>query len=261
MARRVGTWVTAVALLAGTAGVVPAASASGVYVALGDSYAAGLGTRTYDDTSGSCYRSPKAYPVLDAARIGATLRFKACSGASVPDVRTDQLGPLSESTTRVTVQVGGNDAGFSRVITTCAQPRWAADCDGAIDAAQTFIADKLGGRLDNLYADIGSRAPNALVVAVGYPRLFAGEDCNAGTWFSDHEMTRLNQTADQLNARIRGRADAAGYGFVNPAGAFVGHAVCADVEWVNGLANPVRESYHPNVRGQKAYADLVDDLL
>ncbi len=176
-------------------------------------------------------------------------------------MRADQLGPLSESTTRVTVQVGGNDAGFSRVITTCAQPRWAADCDGAIDAAQTFIADKLGGRLDNLYADIGSRAPNALVVAVGYPRLFAGEDCNAGTWFSDHEMTRLNQTADQLNARIRGRADAAGYGFVNPTGAFVGHAVCADVEWVNGLASPVRESYHPNVRGQKAYADLVDDLL
>ena len=28
-----------------------------------------------------------------------------------------------------------------------------------------------------------------------------GEDCNAGTWFSPQEQTRLNQTADLLNAR------------------------------------------------------------
>ena len=31
--------------------------------------------------------------------------------------------------------------------------------------------------------------------------------------------------------------------------AFVGHAVCDDVEWLNGLSNPVGESYHPNVAG------------
>jgi lysophospholipase L1-like esterase len=261
MTARIGTWLGALALLAGAMGVTPAAQASGAYVALGDSFASGVGTRTYYDDSGGCYRSPKAYPVLDAARLGATLRFKACSGASVPDVRTGQLGPLSATTTRVSVQVGGNDAGFSDVITTCAQPSWAADCGAAIDKAQAFISDKLGARLDNLYADIGSRAPNARVVVVGYPRLFNGQDCNAGTWFSRTEMTRLNQTADQLNAKIRSRADSAGFGFVDPSAAFLGHAVCADVEWVNGLSTPTRESYHPNVRGQRAYADLVDDAL
>jgi hypothetical protein len=31
------------------------------YVALGDSYASGVGTRTYIADSGSCYRSTKAY--------------------------------------------------------------------------------------------------------------------------------------------------------------------------------------------------------
>lgn len=260
MVGRLGTWMGAVVLVAAT-GITPSAQASGVYVALGDSYASGVGTRTYYDDSGSCYRSPKAYPVLDAERIGATLRFKACSGAAVPEVRTGQLGPLSATTTRVSVQVGGNDAGFSNVITTCAQPSWAADCGAAIDKAQAFIADKLGARLDNLYGDIRGLAPNALVVVVGYPRLFNGEDCNAGTWFSGTEMTRLNQTADQLNAKIRSRADAAGFTFVDPTAAFVGHAVCADVEWVNGLSSPTRESYHPNVKGQQAYSDLVDDAL
>jgi lysophospholipase L1-like esterase len=260
MVGRLGTWVGALVLVAAT-GITPSAQASGVYVALGDSYASGVGTRTYYDDSGSCYRSPKAYPVLDAERIGATLRFKACSGASVPEVRTGQLGPLSATTTRVSVQVGGNDAGFSNVITTCAQPSWAADCGSAIDKAQAFIADKLGARLDNLYGDIRGLAPNARVVVVGYPRLFNGEDCNAGTWFSGTEMTRLNQTADQLNAKIHSRADAAGFTFVDPTAAFAGHAVCADVEWVNGLSSPTRESYHPNVKGQQAYSDLVDDAL
>lgn len=260
MVARLGTWMGALVLVAAT-GITPSAQASGVYVALGDSYASGVGTRTYYDDSGSCYRSPKAYPVLDAERIGATLRFKACSGASVPEVRTGQLGPLSATTTRVSVQVGGNDAGFSNVITTCAQPSWAADCGAAVDKAQAFISDKLGARLDNLYGDIRGLAPNALVVVVGYPRLFNGEDCNAGTWFSGTEMTRLNQTADQLNAKIHSRADAAGFTFVDPTAAFVGHAVCADVEWVNGLSSPTRESYHPNVKGQLAYSDLVDDAL
>lgn len=260
MVARLGTWMGALVLVAAT-GITPSAQASGVYVALGDSYASGVGTRTYYDDSGSCYRSPKAYPVLDAERIGATLRFKACSGASVPEVRTGQLGPLSATTNRVSVQVGGNDAGFSNVITTCAQPSWAADCGAAIDKAQAFIADKLGARLDNLYGDIRGLAPNALVVVVGYPRLFNGEDCNAGTWFSGTEMSRLNQTADQLNAKIHSRADAAGFAFVDPTAAFVGHAVCADVEWVNGLSSPTRESYHPNVKGQQAYSDLVDDAL
>jgi hypothetical protein len=33
------------------------------------------------------------------------------------------------------------------------------------------------------------------VIVLDYPRLFNGEDCNALTWFSPSEETRLNQTA------------------------------------------------------------------
>lgn len=249
------------ALLVGTWAVGAAAAESPEYVALGDSFASGVGTRSYYATSGTCYRSPKAYPVLDAARVGATLRFRACSGARTTDVIDTQLGPLDAATELVTVQVGGNDAGFSSVITTCAQPSWAADCGAAIDRAQTYIRTTLPARLDNVYARIRARAGTARVTVVGYPRLFNGEDCNSGTWFSPTEMTRLNQTADLLNTTTRGRASAAGYGFADPTGPFTGHAICADVEWVNGLSSPVRESYHPNVRGQSGYADLVDDFL
>jgi hypothetical protein len=35
------------------------------------------------------------------------------------------------------------------------------------------------------------------------------------------------------------------------------HRVCADVEWLNGLSNPIGESYHPNELGHDAFTDLV----
>ncbi len=241
--------------------VMPSAQAASSYVALGDSYASGVGTRTYYADSGSCYRSPYAYAVVDAARIGATLSFKACSGAKTADVKASQLTSLTSSTTYVTVQVGGNDAGFSDVLTECAQPGWASDCNGAIDAAQGKIRNTLPAALDSLYASIRSRAPNAKVVVVGYPRIFNGEDCNAGTWFSPSEESRLNATADLLNSTTSGRAAAKGFSFANPTSAFIGHAVCDTTEWINGLSNPVRESYHPNRNGQTGYANLVDDFL
>jgi lysophospholipase L1-like esterase len=231
------------------------------YVALGDSYAAGVGTRTYTSESGSCQRSTKAYPYIDATRLGANLSFVACSGAKVADVTNKQLGPLNSGIELVTVQVGGNDAGFSSVITECAQPAWMSDCDRAIATSQSTINNVLPGRLNTLYATIESKAPSARVVVVGYPRLFNGIDCNAGTFFSSSEMTKLNQTADLLNSRIGAAASAAGFSFVNPTPQFIGHAVCGSPEWINGLSSPVSESYHPNVTGQAAYANLVQPTL
>jgi hypothetical protein len=239
----------------------PAQAAAPDYVALGDSYASGVGTRTYMSDSGSCYRSTYAYPYLDAGRIGANLSFQACSGARVADVSNNQLGPLTSGIELVSVQVGGNDAGFSSVITECAKPSWMSNCNGAIDNAVNIINNTLPGRLDGLYGSIRSKAPNARVVVVGYPRLFNGVDCNAGTFFSGAEMTRLNSTADLLNSRISARASAAGFSFVNPTQAFIGHAVCGNPEWINGLSNPIMESYHPNRTGQVGYANLVDDHL
>ncbi len=243
--------------------VVAASPAAGTpqYAALGDSYASGVGSRTYYADSGSCYRSPYAYAVLDAARVAATLTFNACSGAKAADVQNKQLTGLTSSTRWVSVQVGGNDANFSSVITTCAEPSWLGDCDTAVANAQAIIRNTLPGRLDSLYNAIRSDATTAAVTVVGYPRLFNGEDCNAGTWFSPHDESILNQTADLLDSTMAGRASAHGFAFVNPEQAFVGHAVCDDVEWINGLSYPVMESYHPNRSGQSAYANLVDDDL
>ena len=245
-------------LLSGPSAPGPVAfAATPQLVALGDSYASGVGTRSYYSSSGDCLRSPYAYPVRVAHRQGWSLRSRACAGATTRSVLETQLSALSGATTYVTVTVGGNDAGFRRVLTTCAQPAWATDCDAAIDSARAFIRGALPGRLDSVYAAVRRRSPAAIVAVTGYPRLFNGEDCNAGTFFSPREEVRLNDTADLLDSVIRDRARARGFRFVDPRRAFTGHAICDETEWLNGLSDPVRESYHPNRTGQRAYARQV----
>jgi lysophospholipase L1-like esterase len=251
-------------VLAATTAALPAAQGAtpSSYVALGDSYSSGTGTRTYLADGTSCQRSVYAYPSLISSARGYALNFRACSGAKVADVRNTQLSALTTSTSYVTISVGGNDAGFTDVLTTCAMPGWASNCNGAIDGAQRLISTTIPTALASLYASIRSAAPRATVVVVGYPRIFNGEDCNLLTWFSPSEESRLNQTADLLNSRLSAAASAAGFAFANPTSRFVGHAVCDSPEWLNGLSNPVGESYHPNRAGQASgYTPLVSPSL
>jgi lysophospholipase L1-like esterase len=251
--------VSAAVVIAGSG---PAHAAGESYVALGDSYSSGVGTRSYIDDGTSCQRSTLAYPSLLAAQRGYALDFRACSGARVSDVANTQLGALNGGTSFVTISVGGNDAGFADVLTECALPGWASDCNGAIDGAQSYINNSLPASLDGLYGSIRALAPSAEVVVVGYPRIFMGEDCNALTWFSPSEETRLNQTADLITSRLAAVASAHGFGFANPTSAFIGHAVCDDPEWLNGLSNPVSDSYHPNQAGHASgYAPVVGGVL
>jgi len=262
--RRLGAaLLTLAATLGLTLASSPNAQAAGEsYVALGDSYSSGVGTRSYIDDGTECQRSTLAYPSLLTAQRGYSLDFRACSGATVADVTNTQLSALNSGTSLVTISVGGNDAGFADVLTECAFPWWAADCDGAIDGAQAYINGTLPGSIDGLYGSIGNLAPSAQVVVVGYPRIFMGEDCNAATFFSPEEEARLNQMADLLNSKLSAAAAAHGFGFANPTSAFTGHAVCDDPEWINGLSDPISESYHPNTSGHSSgYAPVVGGVL
>lgn len=230
----------------------------GNYVAQGDSFASGTGTREYFDSG--CQRSNHSYPKQLAAREGMNLSFVACSGARIPDVRANQLGALSAATDLVTISIGGNDAGFSSVITQCALP-FPFTCGGNITNARNFINGTLPGQLDSLYTEIETRAPNAQVIVVGYPRLFNGEECNLGARISPSEQSALNGVADLLATKTAAVAAAHGFDFVDSRAPFNAHRICDDVEWLNGLSNPVSESYHPNRLGHDAFTDLISARL
>ena len=255
--RRVAPLLVACGLLLGFAGTALAADK---YVALGDSYSSGTGTRSYTLNSG-CQRGIYAYPyLLSQQRPNTALTFVACSGAKTTDVMNNQISSVTSDTKIVTITIGGNDAGFSSVITSCALPL--ISCNGDITNAQNYIRNTLPGQLNTVYNAIKTRAPSATVVVLGYPRLFMGVDCNAATFFSGDEMTKLNATADLLRDTERTRAAAYGFTFKDAIPSFTGHAVCSSTEWLNGLSSPISDSYHPNRTGHSSgYLPLVRSVV
>jgi lysophospholipase L1-like esterase len=226
-----------------TIGLAPASAAPLDYAALGDSQASGLGTGS---TGGKCQRGVDSYASLYSQHKKANLIFQACSGARTGDI-AGQATKLNRGIDLVTVQIGGNDAGFSDVMFVC-KTRSETQCAAAIDGAVNRIHG-LGPSLDNAYRAIRAKASKARVVVVGYPRLFELGSCSGE--LSEYLRSRLNSAADVLANVTKGRADAAGFTYLDTRGAFAGRGVCAGNAWINGVRNPVAESYHPNKAGHR----------
>jgi GDSL-like Lipase/Acylhydrolase family len=97
---------------------------SAEYVALGDSYAAGVGAFSYlpGTVESKCYRATDGYAEKIAAATNLSLEFPACMGAKVHDLmegKKAQLRTVGVDTQLVTLSIGGNDVGFSPVLQSC----------------------------------------------------------------------------------------------------------------------------------------------
>ncbi|GGP73005.1 SGNH/GDSL hydrolase family protein [Saccharothrix coeruleofusca] len=231
--------VAAVLLVA----LVPAPAAP-EHVALGDSYAAGTGA---GGESGECKRSDGAHPALLAAARGAALLFEACAGATTAEV-AGQAQRVSRHTALVTITVGGNDAGFVDVMTTCVL-RGEEACLQRVEVAERFARTDLPGRLAGLYAAVRARTA-ARVLVMGYPRVFEPDPCPLG--LGERKRQALNRATDALVEVTAAEAGKAGFVFVDVRDEFAGHGVCGDSPWVHGARLPVGESYHPNRAGQES---------
>ncbi len=231
--------------------VVPSAQASMEvrYVALGDSYSAGLGVAgSY--TGGACERSGGAFPALwSAAHPRAQALFVACSGADTASVIRLQVPALTAATTLVSVTVGGNDVGFSTIMSTCALHGTAA-CKDAVDSAEGITRNALPGRLDATYQAIRARAPAARVVVLSYPLFY-----QLHVWFciglSEAARAKVDEGIDLIDDTIAAAAARAGFTFADVRGAFVGHQLCSGSKWLHAadLAD-LQKSYHPTGTGQ-----------
>ncbi|WP_432134623.1 MULTISPECIES: SGNH/GDSL hydrolase family protein [unclassified Streptomyces] len=252
---RIAAFVSSVLLAVGTAltGAVTAQAsqlaASGGYVALGDSYSSGVGAGSYISSSGDCKRSTKAYPYLwNAAHSPSSFTFAACSGARTGDVLANQLGGLSSSTGLVSISIGGNDAGFADVMTTCVTSS-DSTCVARINTAKAYVDSTLPGKLDSVYTAIRDRAPNARVVVLGYPRFYKlGTFCIG---LSETKRRAINEAADYLDAAVARRASAHGFAWGDVRPTFTGHEICSGSSWLHSLNwLNIGDSYHPTAAGQ-----------
>ena len=261
-------------------------------LALGDSYSSGQGAGSYEPgTSGggnTCYRSALAWPEQLALRRDLrTLQSLACSGARMSHLtrdrakgekerRTSQVGRIPTDPARrpdvITVTIGGNDAGFVKVLETCI----AVNCVKEYHRPSGDLLERavlaVGRQLPDVYAAIRRAAPDAQLVVVGYPRLFpedkpGGAAANCAAWdrISAAEARYLNDGTRLLNAQIAATAAAAGADFVDVTDAFDGKELrCTGETYVNRvrLQSHLRPaSFHPNAAGHDRLAAVVDQAL
>lgn len=229
----------------------PAHAAGPAYVALGDSYSAGNGAGNYDSASGSCHRSFSAYPHLWAnAHAPSSFSDTACSGAVTTDVLNNQLGPLNASTGLVTITIGGNDAGFSDVITTCVTGS-DSTCVNRVNAAETYVRNTLPGRLDAVYNAIRAKAPSARVVVLGYPDMYTLNTFCIGLSATKHQ--KIDEAADLIDSTTAARASSHGFVFGDVRTTFHSHELCSGDDWLHSLViSPSWESYHPTATGHSS---------
>jgi lysophospholipase L1-like esterase len=263
-------------LVAGLAGILnvgalPAAADTvgiGQYVALGDSYAAGQGAPPY--LNDDCLQSLNGYPYrLDAENKIHLRANAACTGAKTSDVSDVQLSALKQSTRLVTLTVGAADLGLSQVLAACTAGS-PTQCQAAIGMANLLLPaecgdeSELGRRLTELYAEVAAAAPNALIVATGYPLLFELVQGDPDLILK----AQINDATTRLNCAIESAVDNAqdadiNIVYVDVTEAFAGHGIGSEEPFINpppplGTAT---EAFHPTAAGYVAYAETISAVL
>ena len=222
------------------------------------------------------------------AANGVEWAYWACSGAETINVLPGGSGgqpqldeqyreqftqldnpSVDSSTDLVTITVGGNDAGFADAlflcfVSACNTPSFQSNLEAAIDGLRIS--------LPRVYEAIKARTGDATVLVLGYPQIFPpSERQSCGKlrpWRGEMDMFRA--LGLRLNQAIRDSAEGAGLTYLDPTNSFAGHEVCgAAGEWINGPSATYKksknftddESFHPNLTGQKAYAEVVNAAL
>lgn len=248
----------------------------GEYVALGSSFAAGLGLG--DRAPGSpyvCQRSVNGYPQQLARMTGLRLVDRTCSGATISNVlrggqafQGPQLDAIGPKTKVVTLTAGGNDIAYIGDMTGAAFTNHGG-IKGFIarifwngmkkDAERNF--DGLEREFVAALREIRRRAPQAQVLVVTYPRTLPASGVCATLGLSASEADAMRKVAERLAVISRTAAQITAVTVVDVHALSAGHDACATDAWVNG-SNPARGApFHPTLAGARAAAAAISSSL
>lgn len=223
-----------------------------VYAALGDSLSAGVGVvfALPYDLNLTCLRNTGSYPALWVADHDvSSFTFAACSGATTVDVINNQLSGLSSATTLVTVTAGANDFESVQAIITCHTQSDTA-CETAWDDLSDAYTADLGDLLDAMLAAITTAAPNAQVVLMGPPGLFALSSSCGLLGLSLAKRTAITDAGAVFRTISAARASANGVTYADAVPAFAGHRICNTTPWIHDLSGLIY-AYHPTDDGYR----------
>ncbi|MGA7417269.1 MAG: SGNH/GDSL hydrolase family protein [Acidimicrobiales bacterium] len=267
----------------------PSAPVASTYVALGDSFTSGpaiptqLSPNTVPSAPSACGRSSKNYPSLVARELGLHLTDVSCLSAKTEDVTKSegpgipaQLSALNQSTSLITLGIGGNDLGYTTIAANCAAltpwgpTRVGKTCeahytDNGVDQLARTIHD-LGSKVRTILNDIRVRAHNARVFVIGYPDVVppSGPGCWPDLPFTRSDLSYLRGVEANLNSMLSTVARAAGDVYVNMAGPSAAHSACTDrnTRWVSPIL-PFPGSYplHPDSTGMVGMARVLEAAM
>ncbi|MGW4033845.1 SGNH/GDSL hydrolase family protein [Streptomyces sp. NPDC004838] len=187
-------------------GAQPAAAADRQWVALGDSYTAGViraAGDTFEIPRDGCERTDRSYPQVIDRDLGSLfdLTNVSCGAATIenvtdeaqqpigrhlppfvedPDYPFPAVPPQSEAvgpgTDVITVGVGGNTLGFADILRKCPELGQESGgvgtpCKDALAAGIPDRLNKVSQEYDRMLNVLHERAPHAKILAVGYPTI------------------------------------------------------------------------------------------
>lgn len=245
------------------------------YVAIGDSFTAGPMVQAQAQMPLlGCMQSSVNYPKRLAEELGIEdLTDVSCSGAVMNDLyekqfddTEPQLDALGPETDLVTVGISGNDFGFSEVLIECAKRSLTnplgSPCSDYYGGELDERIDGLRGDLNQVYADIAERSPNATVLSIGYLQIMPERGgCWPSTPISRGDVPFVDQAQIRLNEMIAEVSQANGATFVDTFER--GHDVCqgSSTRWVEGLIPEDGAPVHPNNLGMAATTDFIRSTL
>jgi lysophospholipase L1-like esterase len=283
------------------------------YLGMGDSFASGEGTFNYIDGTNTelnkCHQSIYAYPSLMNSAVGSSASV-ACSGAVMRNINGDPIGQKSnqlkdvldseipesqadaakllhtpgvvaqddfvgrDNPQIITISIGGNDVGFSDIISRCIVPfndvtSTSQNCYETYEDRKELV-NTINSKYYDLvqtYSRLANNDPTRRVYVIGYPQITSDDvgSCALNVHLSQSDRAFAVQLTSYLDEVIQNAAAQAGVFYVDTQDALDGHRLCdAGEPAVNGLTagndtwyKVGNESYHPNQLGHQLLADTI----
>jgi lysophospholipase L1-like esterase len=245
------------------------------WVGLGDSFAAGPLIPNQSPSPLGCLRSDRNYvrlaagsqPLTDVSCSGARTTHMTNPQSTDAGTNPPQLDALNAAVRVVTLQIGGNDIGFSEILQNCVTYNpFGRPCLNRYNAGGTDVIrariNETAPKVDAVIEGIRQRAPSARIVVVNYAAILP--DIGSGCWpqvplaYADVPYLRAKQK--ELNAMLAAQAAANGARLVDDYTASIGRDACrsSGVRWVEPLVpGNAAAPFHPNARGMAGIAPVV----
>lgn len=270
-----------------------------------------------DTSNNTCHLSSLSYPFILGADLFSRYQSIACSGAKTKDITGNgisnyDVNPRGAQATGkssssydgeiysnflpgyriqlqfvakyhpkvVTLSIGGNDMGFSDIVSTCVLhvstqllPAPGQTCYDSYDD-RLEIVEKIGtlfGTLKRTYQAIQAADPGVQLYVIGYPQVVVEGNCADNVHLNADEIQFSQQLIAYLDQTIEKAANSAGARYVDTQDALAGNRLCetkSSEVAVNGFTagNDAgvgkakfigAESYHPNQLGHQMLARAV----